>query len=84
MRVVVIYNDQMKLIEEEVNPKFKYIAKTIELLDNLRMKYTHVYNDHISSKYYEFSGEYKNYISLFKPVTINTDENDESLSSETE
>lgn len=67
MRVTIIYNDQIRVIEEKVKSKFKYIAKSVEIIDDdLTVKYTHVYTDHISSKYYKLSPEFKKYKSMFE------------------
>lgn len=61
MKVYIKYNDKVVCIEEDVSPKFRYIAKTIELFDNKTCKYIHVYDDHVSTKTYTCCSKFNKY-----------------------
>ena len=61
MKVYIKYNNTVTVIDEDVDPKFRYIAKTIELFDDHTCKYIHVYDDHISTKKYISCSKYNKY-----------------------
>lgn len=65
MEVVVKYNDQIRIINEPKNPKFRYMKKTIEIFDDHSCKYTHVYDNHVSTKNNKLSKKWQKYRDLF-------------------
>lgn len=66
MKVYIKYNNDVIEIEENVSSKFRYITKTIELFDDYTCKYTHVYDDHISTKVYHSCSKYNKYLKYFQ------------------
>lgn len=66
--VVVKYNDQIRIITQTKNPKFRYIKKTVEVYDDHSCKYIHVYDNHVSTKIHKLSKKWQQYRDLFNEV----------------
>ena len=64
-RVVVVYNDEIRIIEERKNPKFRYIGKIIEVYDDHSCKYIHEYDNHTSTKIHHLAKKWQFYRNLF-------------------
>lgn len=65
MEVIIKYNNQLRTVIEKNKSKFKYMKKTIEIFDDHSCKYTHVYEDHVSTKNYKLCKHYQKYRNLF-------------------
>lgn len=66
--VTLIYNGEIISVKIPVNKKCKFIAKSIEILEeeNFHIKYSHVYADHVSTKNYYSQSDYKKYRQLWE------------------
>lgn len=63
--VVVKYNDQIRIITQAKNPKFRYIKKVIEVYDDHSCKYIHEYDNHTSTKIQHLAKKWQFYRDLF-------------------
>lgn len=68
--VSIIYNNRLVVIKLPKNKKCRYIAKSIELVDDetYHIIYTHVYKDHVSVKNYYSETDYQKYKSIWLEV----------------
>lgn len=65
MKVIIKFNNDIKTIDMTPYKNSRYSAKSIELFDDNTVKYTHMYDDHISIKYHKLDPKYNFYKSLF-------------------
>ena len=65
MLVTIINQDRTVSVDIKSNANSRYIRKQIELLDNFRIKYQHVYENHTSTRYYQSESDWNKYNQFF-------------------
>lgn len=66
MLVTIINQEKTIAVDIRSNANSKYLRKQIELLEDFKIKYQYIYNDHVSTRYYTSETDWNKFNAYFE------------------